>query len=147
MSTTANQNTAAITTQLQPYIFFYGRAEEALAFYKSIFGGAYEIARNSDLGMSDHVSPDFKDKVGHATFKSPAISFMAADGREAKAIDPDAGNISLALSLTDRAEGGRIFDALAKGGNVMQPFGDASWGGQFGALTDRFGTEWLITAP
>ncbi|MDQ6767555.1 MAG: VOC family protein [Candidatus Eremiobacteraeota bacterium] len=144
MATTASVST---DLQLQPYIFLYGRCEEALEFYKTVFGGTYELMRVKDTPVKDQFGPGLDDKVMHASFKSPSIAFLAADGREAKSVDPDAGNVSLALSTTNAAEGERIFKALSQGGEVKMPLDDAFWGGRFGMLHDRFGTEWLITLP
>ncbi|TAM75746.1 VOC family protein [bacterium] len=133
--------------QLQPYIFFYGRCEEALEFYKSVLGGSFEMMRHGDSPMADQVSPEFRNKVMHASFKAGDAAFMASDGASAKSIDPEAGNISVSLTATDRVEGERVFNALSQGGNVKVPFDDAFWGGKFGMLDDRFGIEWMITAP
>lgn len=133
--------------QLAPYIFFYGRCEEALEFYKNVLGGSYEAMRNSDTPMADQVPADWKNKIMHASFTAPGISFMASDGREAKPIDPDAGNIAVALTAPDRAQGERIFNALCEGGSVNMPLGDAFWGGKFGSVNDRFGIEWMVTSP
>lgn len=136
----------ATQTKLEPYIFFYGRCEEALKFYKDIFGGTYEAQPISAGPMADHVAPDFKDKVMHATFTAPGFSFMASDGDKAKTIDPDEGNVSLCLESTETAQAERIFKELSAGGKVTMPFGDAFWGGKFGQLVDRFGIEWMITS-
>lgn len=131
--------------QLEPYVFFYGRCEEALGFYKSAIGGDYEVSRFEGSPMADQVPADFRNKVMHATFKGPGFSFMASDGQPGKTIDPEAGNISLSLSTSDPAEGERVFNALAQGGNVVMPIADTFWGAKFGMLTDRFGNEWMIT--
>ncbi|MBV9277982.1 MAG: VOC family protein, partial [Candidatus Eremiobacteraeota bacterium] len=57
---------------------------------------------------------------------------------------PDEGNISLALATTE-GEGERVFNALAEGGKVAMPLEGAFWGGRFGMVHDRFGTEWMVT--
>jgi PhnB protein len=147
MTTTANTGTQSTLLQLQPYVFFYGRCEEALEFYKKAFGGNYEAMRNSESPMADQVSPDFKNKIMHASFTAPGVSFFASDGREGKTVDPDEGNISLALNATDRAQGERVFNALAEGGKVTMALDDAFWGGRFGMVQDRFGIEWMFTMP
>jgi PhnB protein len=136
-----------MATQLVPYIFLYGRCEEALEFYKGVFGGSYELMRVKDSPVASHMPPDSGDRVMHASFTADAIAFMASDGREVKPIDPDAGNISLSLSLDDGARGERIFNALAAGGNVGMPIDAAFWGGRFGMVTDKFGTEWMVVLP
>ena len=135
--------------ELQPYIFFYGKCEEALEFYKRALGGTYEMQRVSDSGMAGQMPPDAGNRVMHASFTADNLKFMASDGRDVKTVDPDAGNISLAIEGEDRAEGQRIFDAFSEGGNVAMPLGDAPWGdgGKFGMLTDRFGIEWMVTSP
>ncbi|MEO7038950.1 MAG: VOC family protein [Candidatus Elarobacter sp.] len=138
----------AAKLQLAPYIFFYGRCEEALEFYKTAIGGTYELQRNSEAPPDmPSPSPEFRDKVMHSTFTGAGITFMASDGREAKKIDPDAGNISLSLAATDAAEGDRVFKALSDGGKVVHPLSEAFWGGRFGMLTDPFGNEWMIVSP
>lgn len=83
--------------KLTPYVFFYGRCEEALKFYAGVFHGTYEAMRNGDGPMKDHVPAETHDKIMHAKFTAPGIEFMAADGRATQAIDPDAGNITLAV--------------------------------------------------
>jgi PhnB protein len=131
---------------LKPYVFFYGRCEEALNFYKTALGGTFEIMLNRDSPMADNVPADFADKVMHAKFTADGLEFMAADGLAAKAIDPEAGNISLALSAADATSAQRIFDALSHGGTVKMPFDDAFWGGRFGMCNDQFGIEWMVSS-
>ncbi|HEV3086757.1 MAG TPA: VOC family protein [Candidatus Elarobacter sp.] len=136
--------------QLVPYVFFYGRCEEALEFYKSVFGGSYEIMRVSDApaDVQSHMPPAAGSSVMHASFTAGGIKFFASDGMgDSKTIDPDAGNISLALSASDGAQGEKYCTALANGGKITMPFSDAFWGGKFGQVVDKFGNEWMITAP
>jgi uncharacterized glyoxalase superfamily protein PhnB len=121
--------------ELAPFVFFNGRCAEALEFYKKALGGDYEIV------MRDG------DRVQYAKFTAPGISLQAADGSATRAVDPNEGNMSLALNVLDAARAAEVFGALADGGNVATPFGDAQWGGKFGALHDRFGTEWFVTTP
>jgi PhnB protein len=136
-----------MSTQLVPYIFFYGRCAEALEFYKGVFGGSYEAMRVSDSPMASEMPPEAGPSIMHASFTAEGVKFMAADGREVKPVDPDTGNISMALSFDDAASGERVFHALAEGGTVGHPIGEAFWGGRFGMLTDKFGTEWAVTLP
>jgi PhnB protein len=146
---TTTMNASATSWQLQPYIFFYGRCEEALEFYKDAIGGTYELQRMDAAPpeMMGDVPADQRNKVMHASFTGAGLSFLASDGRETKTIDPEAGNISLALNAADRATGERIFNALSQGGKVSMPLDDAFWGGRFGDVVDRFGIEWMITTP
>ncbi|MBV9647919.1 MAG: VOC family protein [Candidatus Eremiobacteraeota bacterium] len=140
---------SATTVDFQPYLFFYGRCEEALNFYKEVFGGTYEVQRNSDApqDMQQHLPSGQGDRIMHGRFTAPGLTFMAADGRVSKTIDADEGNISLAISYGDEPTGRRVFDGLAQGGKVTMPLQEAFWGGKFGIVQDRFGIEWMITTP
>jgi PhnB protein len=133
--------------RLEPYIFFYGRCEEALAFYKSVLNGDYELQRVGGSPAAEHMPPGSENRVMHASFRAGDMRFMASDGREEKSVDPDAGNISLSIETDDTAAGDRIFNALAEGGKVSMPMDAAFWGGRFGMLVDRFGIEWMVTSP
>jgi PhnB protein len=143
MSTTET----ATTVTFQPYIFFYGRCEEALEFYKKIFGGTFEAMRVEDSPMKDDPKAGDGKRILHASFSAPGVMFMCSDGQGTRAIDPEEGNTALALSVTDKATGERIVKALSEGGNVKMPLADAFWGGRFADVVDRFGNEWMITTP
>lgn len=132
--------------QLEPYIFFYGRCEEALEFYKSAIGGTFELSRFEGSPMAEQVPANLRNKIMHASFKGDGFSFMASDGDLSKTIDPEGGNVSLSLGVNDAAQAQRVFNALADGGKVKMPFADAFWGGKFGVLDDRFGNEWMVTS-
>jgi PhnB protein len=136
-----------MATQLVPYLFLYGRCEEALAFYKGVFGGSYEIMRIRDTPMASQMPAEAANSIMHASFTADDIAFMASDGRDVKAVDPDAGNISLSLTFSDGPRGEGIFSALGAGGNVSMPLETAFWGGRFGQVVDKFGTEWLVSLP
>ncbi|MEA2785208.1 MAG: PhnB protein [Candidatus Eremiobacteraeota bacterium] len=136
-----------MATKLAPYIFFYGRCEEALEFYKGVFGGSYEMMRVRDTPMAGEMPPEAANSVMHSSFTADEIRFMASDGQTVKPVDPDAGNISLSLEFDDAARGEKIFNGLAEGGKVGMPVAPAFWGGRFGMLTDKFGTEWMVVLP
>lgn len=121
--------------ELVPFVYFYGRCEEALEFYKNALGGSYEIITRDG------------DKVQYATFNGNGISFKASDGMSTRRIDPNEGNVTLALTVPDATRAAEVFSALSDGGEVATPFADAQWGGKFGALHDRFGNEWYVAAP
>lgn len=127
--------------ELEPYLFFTGNCEEALNFYRGIFGGEIsEISRMKDAPME--TPPGYGDKIMHASFKSPALKFMASDTRPGKTYGE--GPISLSLSTKDQNEAKRIFDALSQGANVEMPMEKTFWGALFGMLTDKFGIDWMV---
>ena len=144
MTTTEQTRSERNSTFLIPYVFFGGRCADALEFYKGIFGGTYEIVRIGDTPMAEQYA-DAKDRIMHAWFNAPGISFYCSDGMEDKAIDPDAGNVSIALNIPEADKGDKIFAALSEGGKVLMPLGQSFWGGRFGIVQDKFGSEWMFT--
>lgn len=133
--------------KLAPYIFFYGRCEEALAFYKGVFGGTYEMMRVSETPMADQMPPGSANKVMHAKFTAGDLELMCSDGDSEKPINPDEGNVSLAVDSPNGADAERVFKGLSDGGTVKMPLSPAFWGGRFGMVVDRFGNEWMLTTP
>jgi PhnB protein len=130
--------------ELEPYIFFNGNCEEALNYYKKIFGGEVtSISRWKDAPPEMGISEDgLGDRIMHANFKSPSLNLMGADARPTTQYGD--GRISLSLSTTDEGEARRVFDKLAEGGNVEMPLEKQFWGGLFSMLTDKYGVDWMI---
>lgn len=127
----------------EPYLFFSGNCEEALNFYKTLFGGEItEISRWKDAPADMGMTGEFPERIMHSTFKSSAVNFMASDSRPTTQYGE--GRISLSIGTSDETEARRIWDALAKGGNVEVPFDKTFWGATFGMLTDRFGIDWMV---
>ena len=89
------------------------------------------------------IADEHKTMVMHSTFVSPALKFMASDGRPGSR-PAETGNITMSLATKDIAEGERVFAALAAGGTVEMPLADAFWGARFGLLTDRYGIAWML---
>ncbi len=140
-------NTPVAVAEVQPYIFFYGRCEEALEFYKGVFGGSYEAMYVKDTPMAKEMPPEAGGSIMHASFTAPGAKFFASDGMQTKAIDPEEGNIAIAVSATEAAEGERLVKALSDGGTLKMPLDAAFWGGRFASIVDRFGIEWMLTSP
>ncbi len=130
--------------ELEPYLQFDGDCEEALNFYKGIFGGEItSVNRFEGSPMESEVPPDYKNKIMHANFKAPTLKFMGSDGMPGTTAR-GGGHVSLSLGGRDIAEGQRVFDALAAGGTVTMPFADTFWGAKFGMITDKYGIDWMV---
>jgi PhnB protein len=129
-----------------PFIYFYGRCEEALEFYSTVFGGTYEVLMRNTNTPEEHLAPEFRNKVSAARFSSGEMTLMASDGAGPKTIAADDGNISLSVAMPDGSAGERVFNALSAGGHVKVPYAVVPWGGHLGVVHDRFATEWIITA-
>jgi PhnB protein len=131
---------------IQPYLFFNGRCEEALEFYKRALGAEVEMLmrfkESPDPPPPDMVPPGSGDKIMHASVRVGDALFMASDGRcDGK---PSFQGFSLSIEAADEAEARRRFDALADGGTVTMPLAKTFWSPCFGMLTDRFGVSWMV---
>ncbi|MGH8857324.1 MAG: VOC family protein [Polaromonas sp.] len=132
--------------QVQPYLFFEGRCEEALEFYRTALGAEVTmLMRYKDSpepqpeGMC---APGSEDKVMHSSFRIGETTLMASDGRATG--QPVFQGFSLSLSPPTDAEAQRLFTALGQGGQVQMPLAKTFFASSFGMVADRFGVSWMI---
>lgn len=135
--------------QIQPYLFFDGRCEEAIAFYQQAVGAkVLMLTHYSDapenMGGDGAPPPPPADKVMHACLQIGESQVLVSDGY-AKG-RPQFEGVSLALTAADDAEARRLFDALAADGKVQMSLGPSFFASSFGMLTDRFGLAWMVIA-
>jgi PhnB protein len=135
---------------VQPYLFFNGRCEEALEFYRKALGAEVEVVMrfkdSPDPPPPGMLQAGFEDKVMHASFKIGGNTLMASDGCSEEAVKY--GGFSLSIAVATEADADRSFNALAQGGRVDMPLGKTFWSPRFGMLTDRFGIGWMVmTVP
>ena len=131
---------------MQTYLFFDGRCEEALEFYKKAVGAKVEMMmRNKE--SPEPPPPGMKpppEKIMHASFHIGDTRVLASDGMCGGA--PKFQGFSLALDAKDDAEAKRLFNALSDGGKVQMPLTPTFFASSFGMLTDRFGVGWMVIA-
>jgi len=129
--------------QMEPYLFFEGRCEEALEFYRKTLGAEVTmLMRYQESPDPEMIRPGMEDKVMHANVRIGDSTLMASDGR---CDGPPAFHcFSLSLTLTDEAEAKRLFAGLSEGGQVEMPLTKTFWSPCFGMVTDRFGVSWMI---
>jgi len=132
--------------QIQPYLFFDGRCEEALTFYRSVLGGEVTtLMRYKDSPDPGTCPPGAaEDKVMHANVRIGDTIVMASDGLCGG--HPSFQGFSLSLTVADEAEAERLFAALADGGQVQMPLAKTFFSPRFGMVADRFGVSWMIIA-
>lgn len=126
--------------QLDPYLFFMGNCQEAMEFYKSVFGGELKIQKYDE--MPGEKVPNAEGKVMHASLKGGAIDLMASDSTRTEPFGESF--ISMSIGGEDSELIHNIFDKLSAGGNVTAPIKKESWGDYFGTLTDKFGVDWMV---
>lgn len=133
--------------QIESYLFFDGRCEEAIEFYRQALGAEIgmlmrfsESPEPPEAGACGADVPG--NKVMHAELRIGESSVMMSDG-EAKG-SPQFQGFALSLSVSDAADAHRRFDALAEGGAVVMPLARTFFSSCFGMVTDRFGVSWMI---
>ena len=132
---------------IQPYLFFNGRCEEAIDFYRSaIEAKVTHLMRFKDVPPSpDNPNADAnKDKVMHVAFQIGDTTILASDG-ECQGT-PNFQGFGLSLNAASDAEAERLFGALSDGGAVRMPLGKTFFASRFGMVKDRFGVLWMIIA-
>ncbi len=130
---------------IQPYLFFRGRCEEAIDFYKSALGAKVEmLIRHKD--SPEPPAPGFlpegyEDKVMHASFQIGNSIIMGSDGCGKEGTF---SGFSLSLNLATEAEVDKVFAALSEDGKVNMPLSKTFWSPKFGMVEDRFGIGWMV---
>lgn len=132
----------------QPYLFFNGRCEEAVAFYQSALGAKpgmlMRFHEAPEPPPPDMIPENWGDKVMHTGFFLGDDLIMASDGCES---GTGFSGFALSLTLPDADACKKAFDSLSDGGKVTMPLGHTFWSPCFGMVTDRFGIGWMITVP
>lgn len=133
--------------QVQPYINFDGRCDEALDFYRRALGAEITMLmrfKDAPPEVQAMNAPGTGEKVMHAAIRIGETQLLAMDGRsEGKT---QFQGISLALTAGDGAATTRAFNALADGGKVGMPLAKTFFAPLFGMVTDKFGITWMVLA-
>ena len=132
--------------QIQPYLFFDGRCEEALDFYKKAIGAEVtslmrwkEAPEPQDASM---VPPGSENKIMHTSFRVGQTEVLASDGHCAG--KPNFQGFSLTIQVANEAEATKLFTALGEGGEVRMPLAKTFFSPCFGMLGDKFGVGWMV---
>jgi PhnB protein len=132
---------------VQSYLFFDGRCEEAIDYYRRALGAEVKmLMRYKEAPIPPEVVPPGSgDKVIHACLRIGETDVMASDGKcEGK---PGFQGFVLSISVADEAEADRVFAALGEGGQVQMPLGKTFFSPRFGMVADRFGVSWIVVVP
>ena len=129
-----------------PYLFFDGRCEEALDFYKKTLGAEVgmlmRVKDNPQPPPAGTYPPGSENKIMHSSFRINGTTVMASDGcAQGK---PKFEGFALSVDAKDETTADRMFAALADGGKVQMPLGETFFARRFGMVADRFGVGWMI---
>jgi PhnB protein len=131
--------------QVQSYLFFEGRCEEAVEFYRRALGAEVKmLMRFKDSpAPQEHALPSGEgDKVMHASLRIGDTELLVSDGRcLGRSVFQ---GFALSLTVANDAEAERAFKSLADGGQVQMPLTKTFFSSRFGMVTDRFGVSWMV---
>ncbi len=128
--------------KIQAYLAFKGNCQEALNFYKNIFGGEI-INRQTYEGKSIDIPASYRDKLQHAELKGKGFHFMAYDAAPDTPLT-SGSNMQMSIDLSSEEETEKIFNKLSASGRVHTPLQDTSWGAYYGHCSDQFDIQWMV---
>jgi PhnB protein len=136
--------------QIQPYLYFNGRCDEALELYKNVLGAEVDFLmrfREGPPGACEGgmVPTNWEDKVMHASGRIGESTVMFSDGNSDKTAKFD--GVSLTVLVANEAEADRVFAGLGDGGQVQMPLGETFFSPRFGMVADKFGVSWIVIVP
>ena len=133
---------------VQSYLFFGGRCDEALEFYKTAIHAKVVMVmrfnQSPEPTPPGMLAPGFEDKVMHCSFQVGSTTIMASDGCDT---NTQLAGFRLALSVPTEADADRVFNALASGGKIDMPLVKTFWSPRYGMVTDKFGVGWMVMVP
>jgi PhnB protein len=131
--------------KVQSYLFFDGRCEEAIEFYKKTLGAKVEMLmrfKENPEPNNAMCPPGSENKIMHACLRIGDTEVMASDGY-AKG-NPEFKGFCLSVSAKDEAEADKMFNALGEGGKVQMPMMKTFFSPRFGMVADKFGVGWMV---
>ena len=135
-------------TEITPYLFYAGRCEEALDFYRDKLGAqilmTMRYSESPEPTPPGMLEPGFENKIMHASFVIGGARVMASDGCDSRS---NFEGFQLALSVVTKAEAEQAFNALSEGGKVQMPLTQTFWSPCFGMVTDKFNVAWMVMVP
>lgn len=133
---------------VQPYLFFDGKCEEALEFYKKALGAKVDMLMRfsecPEKPPEGAMPAGSENKVMHASFRVGDAQIMASDGHCAG--KPSFQGFGLSIDAKSDAEAETLFKALGEGGQVQQPLVKTFFASKFGMVADKFGVLWMVIA-
>jgi len=135
--------------QVQPYLFFDGRCEEAIEFYRTKLDAEVTMLMRFKDSPEPHqpgmIPPGAENKVMHANIRIGDTAVLASDGQcQGK---PSFQGFALSLTAPNDADAARLFSALSDGGLVQMPLTKTFFSSSFGMVADRFGVSWMVYVP
>lgn len=132
-----------MTTQITPYLFFYGNCKEAMTFYQQCLGGTLAISTVAETPMADQMPADKKDMIMHSNLMLEGVPLLMASD-DIMGGTKDGSRISLSMGFDSEDAINDAFTKLSAGGKIIHPVTKEFWGAFFGQFTDKFGMHWMM---
>jgi PhnB protein len=132
--------------QIQPYLFFDGRCEEAIGFYKKAVGATVEMMmryKESPAPLPPGANSGYEEKIMHANLRIGESTVLLSDDCMSH---PNFQGFSLAVVTDSAAEAEQKFAALAESGKVNMALTKTFFSPSYGMLVDKFGVHWMVMA-
>jgi PhnB protein len=129
---------------VNPYLNFNGNAEEAFNFYRTVFGGEFRMLMRMKDVQGMPVPAGQEEKIMHIALPLNNGAVLMASDNCNEGTFKQGNNFYISIHADSVEEGQKLFDALSAGGKVDHPFKKEFWGDWYGALTDKFGVNWML---
>jgi len=131
---------------VQAYLFFDGKTDEALAYYAEKIGAKTEaLMRFEECPAKEQMPEATWSKVMHSNFRVGDTQIMASDGNCGG--QATFAGFSLTINVETDEEAERLFNALAADGRVEMAMGPTFFASRYGMLVDKFGVSWMVINP
>jgi PhnB protein len=133
---------------IQPYLSFEGKAQEAIDFYKTAVGAEVKVVmhfKDAPPEAQAQMAPGMGDKVMHSCIRIGDSDVFLSDGRCGG--NASFSGVTLTLNATSDGEAEKLYAALGKGGQATMPLAETFFASRFGMLTDKFGVNWMVLKP
>lgn len=132
---------------VNPYLFFNGKCEEALEFYKTAIDAKVGMMMRfkESPETSPGCTPSDANKIMHASFNIGDSPIMVSDGMNKGA--PNFDGFAISINVADGAQVDRYYNALAVGGAAVQTPTETFFAKKFAMVKDKFGVHWMVIAP
>lgn len=130
-------------TQINAYVGFNGRCQEAMTFYKECLGGELTLQTVAETPVANQCPEGMQDKIMHSSLSKNGMLLMGSDMVSEEGFK-EGNNVALALNCSSEEEINAFYTKLSEGGKVIQGPRTEFWGGIFAALIDKFGIRWML---
>ncbi len=129
--------------QINPYLNFEGKCEEAFKVYEKALGGKIvAMLPHEGTPAADHVAAEWKKKILHARLEVGGEAIMGTDVPPGHFVRPQ--GFSVSVTVKTKADAEKVFNELANGGTVTLPLTATFWSIAFGMVTDKYGVPWMV---